>query len=130
MMSDTIEDLDETSFVKAAETSDKLVIVEFFNTTCPSCQAIAPVYSALSKELGEHAVFAKVNAQQNMELAMRFGIMATPTFKFFCKGMPVGELVGAVNETMLRNTIKDLIRHRSECISKSTKLVYEIDGYA
>jgi thiol-disulfide isomerase/thioredoxin len=129
-MSENIEDLDATSFDKATGSDEKLVIVEFFNNSCPSCQAIAPVYSALSKELGEHAVFTRVNAQQNMEIAMRFGIMATPTFKFFCKGRPIGELVGSVNETLLRNTIKDLIRHRSECISKSTKLVYEIDGYA
>lgn len=129
-MSENIEDLDATSFAKVTEGSDKLVIVEFFNNACPGCQAIAPVYAALSEELGENAEFTRVNAQQNMEIAMRYGIMATPTFKFFCKGRPIGELVGSVNETLLRNTIKDLLRHRSECISKSTKLVYEIDGYA
>ena len=115
-MSGNIEDLDPTSFEKVTGGTDRLVIVEFFNSACPSCQAIAPVYEALSKELGENAVFTRVNAQQNMEIAMRFGIMATPTFKFFCKGRPIGELVGSVNETLLRNTIKDLIRHRSECI--------------
>ena len=54
--------------------------------------------------------------------------MATPTFKFLCKSMPVGELVGEINATLLGNTIKDLIRHRNEC-AKSTKLVFEMDGY-
>ncbi|MCK5547576.1 MAG: thioredoxin family protein, partial [Thermoplasmata archaeon] len=71
----------------------------------------------------------KIDAETFTTLAIRFGIMATPTFKFFCKGAPVGELVGDVNETLLRNTVKDMIRHRHECTSKSTRLVYELDGY-
>jgi hypothetical protein len=41
----------------------------------------------------------------------------------------VGELVGAINTTILRNTIKDLIRHRNECVNKSTRISYEMDGY-
>ena len=129
-MSGTVKDINERTFLETIKASDKLVVVEFYLTTCPNCIAIAPVYEALSKELQDKAVFTKINAQENMGVSSQYGIMATPTFKFFCKEQPIGELVGAVNETMLRNTIKDLIRHRSECTSKSTKLIFEIDGYA
>jgi thiol-disulfide isomerase/thioredoxin len=116
-MSDNIEDLDAVSFDKTTGSSDKLVIVEFFNNSCPSCQAIAPVYSALSKELAEHAVFTRVNAQQNMEIAMRFGIMATPTFKFFCKGRPIGELYRMhleIDEARLRDRRLCLIERETQ----------------
>ncbi len=128
-MDTDIKELDTKSFDEILKDSDKLIIVEFYTTTCPNCRAIAPVYSELAKELQKNAIFAKINAQNNSELSMRYGIMGVPTFKFFCQGKPIGELVGAIHATVLRNTIKDLIKHRMECASKSTKLAFEIDGY-
>lgn len=128
-MEDNIEELDDKSFDELLSGSDKLVIVEFYNTTCPNCRAIAPVYSELSQELKKEAVFTRINVERNMKTATRYGIMGVPTFKFLCKERPVGEIVGSVNATMLRNTIKDHVRHRLECLSKSTSIVYELDGY-
>ncbi|UCG70275.1 MAG: thioredoxin [Thermoplasmata archaeon] len=128
-MEDNIKELDDKTFDELLSESDKLVIVEFYNTTCPNCRAIAPVYSELSQELQKEAVFTRINVEQNMKIAARYGVMGVPTFKFLCKERPVGEIVGSVNATMLRNTIKDYVRHRLECLSKSTSIVYELDGY-
>lgn len=128
-MEDKVKELDDKSFDETLKDTDKLVIVEFYNTTCPNCQAIAPVYSELSNELQKEAVFTRVNVEQNIAIAARYGVMGVPTFKFLCKNKPIGEIVGSVHATMLRNTIKDYIRHRLECVSKSTPIVYEIDGY-
>jgi thioredoxin 1 len=128
-MDDNVRELDASNFDEAIRESDKLVIVEFYNTTCANCRAIAPTYSELSMELEKEAVFTKINAQQNPSIAARFGIMGVPTFKFLCQDRPIGEIVGSVHATMLRNTIKDMVRHRTECISKSTRLTFELDGY-
>ncbi len=128
-MTSEIKELDESKFDDILKNSDKLVIVEFYNTTCPNCQAIAPVYEELSEELHKEALFTKINAMQNTNIASRFGILSVPTFKFFCKDRPIGELVGALHATVIRNTIKDLIRHKNECALKSTRLVFEMDGY-
>jgi thiol-disulfide isomerase/thioredoxin len=128
-MEKIIKDMDDKIFDETLKSTDKLVIVEFYTNTCPNCLAIAPVYEELAKELGKDAIFTQVNAQKNIAIAQRYGVMATPTFKFFCKNGPIGELVGAIHATVLRNTIKDLIRHRTECVSKSTRISYEMDGY-
>lgn len=128
-MDDKVRELDANNFDDAIRESDRLVIVEFYNTTCPNCRTIAPTYSELSVELEKEAVFTKINAQQNPSIAARFGIMGVPTFKFLCQDRPIGEIVGSVHATMLRNTIKDMVRHRIECISKSTRLTFELDGY-
>ncbi len=122
-------ELDPSSFGKALESGDRLVVVEFYTMTCPNCAALAPVYEALSGELGREASFARVNAAAHTALAARFGIMGVPTIKFFCRGRPIGDIVGEVNATVLRNTVRDFIRHRVECVSKSTILRTEIDGY-
>jgi len=122
-------ELDPSSFGKALEDGDRLVVVEFYTTTCSNCAALAPVYDALSGELGREASFCRVNAATHTALAAQFGIMGVPTIKFFCRGRPIGDIVGEVNATVLRNTVKDFIRHRLECVSKSTVLRPEIDGY-
>lgn len=128
-MNPGIKELNEDTFDETLQETEKLVIVEFYNTTCPNCQAIAPVYEELSQELKQEAVFTRVNAMQNTRIASRYGILSVPTFKFFCKDKPIGELVGALHATVIRNTIKDLIKHKNECASKSTKLAFEMDGY-
>jgi len=122
-------ELDPSSFGKALEAGDRLVVVEFYTDTCPNCAALAPVYEALSAEMGREASFARANANVHIALAQKFGVMGVPTIKFFCRGRPIGDIVGEVNATVLRNTIKDFIRHRVECASRSTVLRPEMDGY-
>ena len=128
-MNEEIKELTEEEFNKLLSNTDKFVAVMFYTNTCPNCRAITPVYEELYQELHQDAIFTRVNAQQNANLALQFGIMGVPTFKFFCSKNPIGELVGAINRTILSNTIKDLIRHKTECVAKSTRLNWEMDGY-
>jgi len=128
-MEGKVKELNDASFDETLKDTDKLIIVEFYNSTCPNCRAIAPIYADLSEELEKEALFTKLNVDQNMSVAARYAVMGVPTFKFFCKETPIGEIVGTVPTTMLRNTIKDYIRHRLECATKSTRIVYEMDGY-
>ncbi|MBM4249667.1 MAG: thioredoxin [Euryarchaeota archaeon] len=128
-MAGTVLELDPTSFGEALEQGDRLVVVEFYTDTCPNCAALRPVYEALSAEMGAEARFTRLNAAAHATLAARFGIMGVPTIKFFCRGRPIGDIVGEVNTTVLRNTIKDFIRHRTECVSRSTAIRTEMDGY-
>ena len=126
---DAIIELTSSSFHSIVQAHEKLVVVEFYTTTCPNCAAIEPVYEELAWELHRYASFARINAQVHVDVAQRFGILGVPTFKFFCKKRPIGDIVGAVNATILRNTIKDFIKHRTECASRSTPISYEMDGY-
>jgi thioredoxin 1 len=128
-MPENVQELDPASFGKALDSGDRLVVVEFYTNTCSNCAALAPIYDALAREMGREASFTRVNANAQIALAQKFGVMGVPTIKFFCKGRPIGDIVGEVNATVLRNTIKDFIRHRTECITKSTALWTEMDGY-
>jgi thioredoxin-like negative regulator of GroEL len=128
-MEKQVKELSDANFFETINKTDKFVAVMFYTTTCPNCRAMTPVYEELSSELKKDAIFTRVNAEQSPALAAQYGIMGVPTFKFFCMNKPIGELVGAINTTILRNTVKDLIRHRNECVSKSTRISYEMDGY-
>jgi thioredoxin 1 len=128
-MTDTVRILDEASFDEALLSTEGLVIVEFYTDTCLHCKAMEPIFADLSQEMGRFALFAKVNAGSTLSIARKYGIMGTPTFKFFCGARPIGELVGEINTTILRNTIKDFVRHRNDCATKVTPIIYEMDGY-
>jgi thioredoxin 1 len=123
-----IDELDESGF-DAAVGGGKMVVVEFYTNACVFCAAIAPVYEELSRELFEYARFTKVNAQTSPAVARRFGVMGTPSFVFFCNGRKVGDLVGAIHETILRNQVRDFARHGGECAAKATPLAWGMDGY-
>ncbi len=125
-----IEELDTEWFEEAIRAMEMLVIVEFYTNTCPNCKAMEPICRKVASDLAGKAYFSRVNAQGHIELAMRYGIQSVPTFKFLCRGRPVGEIVGAVNETLLRNTIVDMAQSRARCINSSTPLSYDMTGYA
>ena len=122
-----IIDLGQDNFDEFLGKPGKLVVVEFFTTTCPVCASMVPVYNQVAEELQGKAYFARVDANHNSQLAMKFGVMGVPAFKFFCGGKEVGGIVGATNATAMANTVKDFLRHGVGC--KSTALVYEMDGY-
>ncbi|MCU0798597.1 MAG: thioredoxin family protein [Candidatus Thermoplasmatota archaeon] len=125
-----IEELDTEGFEKAVRAREMLMIVEFYTNSCPNCKAMEPIYRKVASDLAGKAYCARVNAQGHMELVMRYGIQSVPTFKFLCRGRPVGEIVGAVNETLLRNTIVDMAQNRAKCVNSATVLSYDLTGYA
>ncbi len=124
----SVQDVDQLSLEQLLSSTQKVVVVEFYLPDCPICQELAPVLEALSKELDDEAVFTKVNAEDNLELAIQYGVLVTPTIKMFCGQSFRGEIVGDTNATILRNTVRDVIRHRS-CSSAAGKISYEPDGY-
>jgi thioredoxin 1 len=129
LMAGSIIELNEDSFEELLRMTDKLIVVEFYLNACPHCQAVAPIYEEISRELGEDAIFTRVDAERNINLAAQYGVIGTPTFKLFCRDRLLGEIVGETNATVLRNTIKDAIRHQVRCAAKARKFSYEIDGY-
>ena len=122
-------DVDEHTFLNMSGKIDKLIVLEFWSPTCSVCRDVAPIYEAVSQEMSGEALFCRLNTQTNGTLPESLGVTATPTFMFFCRDRQIGAIVGSVNQTALRNTIRDAIRHKEECASGSRKIVYEQDGY-
>ena len=125
----SVIDIDETTFDEFVSSTDKLVVVEFYLTNCPVCAQIAPIFEKVSNEMTQDAVFGRVDAQSNLQLSSRFEVIGTPTFKFFCKDKLIGEIIGGINETKFKNTVKDMIKHEMLCSDQEKKSSFEMDGY-
>ena len=88
--------------------SKELVLVDFWHPQCPYCRVLEPIYVELSREYEGKLEFARFNvleSPENQELAVRWGIMGTPTLKFFCGGRPVQDIVGVLTKDYLRQGI-------------------------
>jgi len=120
-----IVETNATNWKKVVLESKDLVVVEFWHPQCPYCKVLEPVYVELPKEYSSTLKFAKFNVSEtpeNQELAAKYGIMGTPTLKFFCQGRPVQDIVGVLTKDYLRQGIDFAVKKHRECAERSTPL--------
>jgi thioredoxin 1 len=98
MGEDTI-DLNSGDFDSSIKTGKW--IVDFWASWCGPCKIMAPHFEAAAKELKSKIRFAKVNVDENYEIANKFEIMSIPTILFFQDGEVVHASVGAMNKEQI-----------------------------
>jgi len=125
----TLVEVSDLLWERVVEKSEKPVAVMFYSDTCPYCRIIEPYFVTYSKEFRDTVVFARLNIMSSMWTAERYGVRGTPTFKFFCGGKPVFEIVGAVFPAILKKMVEEVLVHGKECAGRVTEINYEITGY-
>jgi len=93
---------------------EKPVLVDFWADWCQPCQTIMPMLAKLADEYGGKFELAKVNADEERELAGHFGIKSLPTMKLFYQGQLVDERLGAVPESEIRAMLDKHIQSDSD----------------
>ena len=91
-------------------TLGKKVVLDFYSSECPPCEALAPKFEALSKTYGDDITFLKIFRQKNKDLADKLGVKSSPTLLFFDNGKEVAErLSGGIKRS-------DIITHLDSMI--------------
>ena len=100
-MSEKIAHLDTNTF-KAAVASATPTLVDFWAPWCGPCKAIAPILEELAVELNGKLTIAKVNVDDNGDLAAKYGVRAIPTMLLFKGGQLADTFVGMMDKASLK----------------------------
>jgi thioredoxin reductase (NADPH) len=86
------------------------VILDFYSTECPPCEALASKFEDLSKLYGNDIKFIKIFRQQNRELADKLGVKSSPTLLFFDNGRETGNrLTGGIKRSEIISNLNNLL---------------------
>lgn len=89
--------VESAAHFSALLSSTRIVVADFYADWCGPCRAIAPVYEQLSQQLSRPGAiaFAKVNVDEQKQIAQTYGITAMPTFMIFKAGRETKRIRGA-----------------------------------
>ena len=85
-------------------TNNEIVIIDFWAPWCGPCKSFAPIYDAVS-EKHDDVVFAKVNTEDEQELAASFQIRSIPTLMIFRDQIAIFSQAGMLPESGLEEVI-------------------------
>lgn len=98
--------VDEADFQAKVLGADKPVLIDFWAEWCGPCLAIAPLLEELAQELEGKLSIAKINVDENNDLAAQYGIRSIPTLMLFKNGQHVDTIIGAASKTQLLGFIE------------------------
>ena len=91
--------LDSSNFQKTIESAgDKPVLVDFFAEWCGPCKMAAPIIDKLADKYKGKAIVAKLDVDNNQDIAALYGVMSIPTVMVFKNGKLANRQIGFIGE--------------------------------
>ena len=89
--------------------SSGVTLVDFWAEWCSPCRFQLPILEEVAEEIGTKAVVAKVNVDEELELAQQFGVQSIPTLILFKDGAPIDIMVGVQDKETLVGKITNAL---------------------
>ncbi|MBT4497376.1 MAG: thioredoxin [Gemmatimonadetes bacterium] len=106
-----IFDVDRNNFEEAVlkGSQERLIVVDFWAPWCEPCRTLGPILEGLVAELGSGVALAKVNVDENQELAQAFRVQGIPAVKIVKDGQLVQEFTGALPKEQIEAILRPLV---------------------
>ncbi|MEM4263934.1 MAG: thioredoxin [Candidatus Woesearchaeota archaeon] len=103
-------ELTKETFEKEIKNSKLPVVVDFWASWCGPCQMLKPVFEKVSKDYKGKALFAKVNVEEEQELAEEYMVQGIPCLIVFSKGKEIDRWTGYLPEDSLKVNIDSALK--------------------
>jgi thioredoxin 1 len=90
-----VRELTDADFQQEVLSAEHPVVVDFWAPWCGPCKAVEPIFADLAEAHAGRVAFAKLNIEENPEVAARYGVLAIPTAILFAGGEVRDTVVGA-----------------------------------
>ena len=98
--------INEENFENEVLKSDRTVILDFYADWCGPCKMMSPIVDEIAEELGDKVKVGKVNSDENIDLAEKYGIMSIPTIMIIKNGEVSKTFVGVTNKSDIINSVE------------------------
>jgi len=100
-MNDKIKAVTDASFDSDVINASQPVLVDFWAEWCGPCKALSPILDDIANEYDGRITIAKVNVDENVQTAPKYGIRGIPTMLLFKDGVVEATKVGALSKAEL-----------------------------
>ena len=108
-MADGILTLEDATFDENVGAAETPLLIDFWAEWCGPCKMIAPVLEDIAKEHAGRIQIAKLNVDDNPNIARRYDVMSIPTLLLFTDGEVTKRLVGAKGKAQLLEELSEFI---------------------
>jgi thioredoxin 1 len=99
----------DATFEEEVINAETPVLVDFWADWCAPCKMIAPIVEDLAEEYDGKIKFTKLDVDSNPRSATNYGVRGIPTLLIFNGGQPVGQVVGAVPKSVLKDRLEEAL---------------------
>ena len=90
------------------------VLVDFWAEWCGPCRMVGPAVEQLSQTMSDKIKVAKINVDENQEIAIRYGVRSIPSLLLFKGGKEIARTVGAAPKEVYQKFIEEsLLKNQS-----------------
>lgn len=89
--------------------SDIPVLADFWAEWCVPCKMVGPILEQMAEEYKGKVKIAKINVDEEGELATNYNIVSIPTILLFHKGNVAKQQIGAVPKKVLEDLVKEYV---------------------
>lgn len=97
--------VNKDNFETAVQNSEKTVLVDFWASWCGPCRMVSPIVDEIAEENPQYLV-AKVNVDEEPELAQKFGIQSIPTLIVFKDGEIADKMIGVRSKEQILSMLE------------------------
>lgn len=108
-MAKNVIELTKDNFEKEVLRSSMPVIVDFWAAWCMPCKMIAPIIDEVSRKYSGKCKVAKLNVDNTMDVATKFGVMNIPTVIFFKDGAEFSRIVGVSSKNSIVGKVEEML---------------------